>query len=32
MTKYKERLELLYPNYTEQQLELIFELRMNFWK
>lgn len=32
MTKYKERFELLYPNYTEQQLEKIFELRMNFWK
>jgi len=31
MTKYKKRFELLYPDYTEQQLEEIFKLRVKFW-
>ena len=31
MDKYKQRLELLYPDYTEEQLEKIFELRVQFW-
>ena len=31
MRKYKERLKLLYPSYTEEQLEEIFELRVKFW-
>lgn len=32
MAKYKQRLKLLYPNYTDEKLEEIYQLRLEFWK
>lgn len=29
--EYKEELEKLLPNYTEEQLKKVFELKVNFW-
>lgn len=31
MTKYKEKFKLLYPNFTDKQLEKVIELRIKFW-
>lgn len=31
MNKYREKLIELYPDYTEEQLEEIFEARVQFW-
>ncbi len=31
MQKYKQRLKLLYPHYSDKQLETIYELRLKFW-
>jgi len=30
--EYKEELEKLLPNYTEEQLKEVFELRVQFWR
>lgn len=32
MTKYRERLKEIYPNFSDEQIENIFELRVKFWK
>lgn len=32
MEKYRQRLYILYPNYTDKQREYILKLRIDFWK
>jgi hypothetical protein len=29
---YRDSFQKLYPNYSEEQLKEIFDLRVNFWK
>ena len=30
--EYSGELKKLYPNYSDEQLEKVFELRVNFWE
>lgn len=30
--KYRDELQRLYPDYSEEQLKEVFELRVDFWK
>jgi len=32
MNEYRERLKVVYPDYTDEQIEELIELRVNFWR